>query len=130
MIPSTELIKIDLAFNTVLHSSTARHSSTVNASKYTFILTADYLEHPSPYFFKLLRANSLQRSKPFNLHSFFDSQISKVKMGTDPEKDRVSAEIDRHGQSSPILPTVNPNLERSEPPSKASSKIHPAFFVT
>ncbi|KAG8528260.1 uncharacterized protein KY384_007177 [Bacidia gigantensis] len=50
----------------------------------------------------------------------------------DPEKkERLSAEYDRSGPSSPtmpVLPTVNPQVEKKIQESPAN-KIHPAFFV-
>ncbi|KAK0634854.1 triose-phosphate transporter family-domain-containing protein [Bombardia bombarda] len=42
------------------------------------------------------------------------------------EKDRTSGESPRD-QSSPVLPTVNPEVERTQPPK--SSGIHPALYV-
>ncbi|MCJ1464638.1 hypothetical protein MMC07_003251 [Pseudocyphellaria aurata] len=47
-------------------------------------------------------------------------------MGNDSEKERVSAEIVRSVPDPPVLPTVNPALEKIEPP---ASKIHPAVYV-
>ena len=47
-------------------------------------------------------------------------------MGNDPEKERVSADIVRPISDPPILPTVNPALEKVEPP---ASKIHPAVYI-
>ncbi|KAL8784021.1 MAG: hypothetical protein Q9213_004209 [Squamulea squamosa] len=55
-------------------------------------------------------------------------------MGAEDEKERISAEIIRSGAvspSEPILPVVNPAIiseKKIDPP--ASSKIHPAFYVT
>ena len=46
-----------------------------------------------------------------------------------PEKERVSADIIRSGPESPtlpVLPTVNPDVEKKEQP---SAKLHPAFYV-
>lgn len=45
-------------------------------------------------------------------------------MGAD-EKTRVSGEVTRE-QDSPILPTVNPEAQKSEP---AKAAIHPALYV-
>jgi hypothetical protein len=42
------------------------------------------------------------------------------------EKTRVSGEVTRSG-SSPVLPTVNPQAEKSQ--SSLSIGIHPAFYV-
>ena len=45
------------------------------------------------------------------------------------EKERISAEIIRDGPATPtlpVLPTVNPEIEKREPP---ASKLHPAFYV-
>lgn len=45
------------------------------------------------------------------------------------EKERVSAEIIRDGPATPtlpVLPTVNPEIEKRELP---ASKLHPAFYV-
>lgn len=50
-------------------------------------------------------------------------------MGVEIEKERVSAEIMRSGLASPtapVLPTVNPAAEKSEPP---ASTLHPAVYV-
>lgn len=47
----------------------------------------------------------------------------------DIEKERISAEVVRSGPSSPtepILPTVNPAIEKKEAP---ASNIHPAVYV-
>lgn len=45
-------------------------------------------------------------------------------MGAD-EKTRVSGEVTRD-QDSPVLPTVNPEAQKSEP---AKASIHPALYV-
>ena len=45
------------------------------------------------------------------------------------EKERISAEIVRPGPDSPtapVLPTVNPDVEKKEQP---AAKLHPAFYV-
>ena len=45
------------------------------------------------------------------------------------EKERMSAEIIRDGPATPtlpVLPTVNPEIEKREPP---ASQIHPAAYV-
>ena len=45
------------------------------------------------------------------------------------EKERISAEIIRDGPATPtmpVLPTVNLEVEKREPP---ASKVHPAFYV-
>ena len=45
------------------------------------------------------------------------------------EKERMSAEIIRDGPGTstlPVLPTVNPEIEKREPP---ASQLHPAFYV-
>ncbi len=50
-------------------------------------------------------------------------------MGVENEKERVSAEVMRSGPASPtapVLPTVNPAVEKSEPP---ASTLHPAVYV-
>ena len=50
-------------------------------------------------------------------------------MAIEPEKERVSAEAIRNGLESavaPILPTVNPAVEKSEPP---KAKLHPSIYV-
>ena len=41
------------------------------------------------------------------------------------EKVRISGEISRSADA-PVLPTVNPAAEKSEPPKAA---VHPAFYV-
>lgn len=49
-------------------------------------------------------------------------------MGVENEKERVSAEIMRSDPpTAPVLPTVNPDLEKSTPP---ASTLHPAVYVT
>lgn len=76
----------------------------------------------------MFRAGTLQRSKPFDARSFFD-HISSIKMGAENEKERVSAEVIRSGPEStvlPILPTVNPAVEKKEVP---ASSFHPAVYV-
>lgn len=50
-------------------------------------------------------------------------------MGAENEKERVSAEVIRSGPEStvlPILPTVNPAVEKKEVP---ASSFHPAVYV-
>ena len=47
-----------------------------------------------------------------------------TKMGAD-EKTRVSGEVARE-KDSPVLPTVNPEAQKSEP---AKAAIHPALYV-
>lgn len=50
-------------------------------------------------------------------------------MGVENEKERVSAEVIRSGPEStvaPVLPTVNPAVERKEVP---ASTFHPAVYV-
>lgn len=45
------------------------------------------------------------------------------------EKERISAEVIRDGPAAPtlpVLPTVNPEIEKREPP---ASQLHPAFYV-
>lgn len=45
------------------------------------------------------------------------------------EKERISAEVIRDGPATPtlpVLPTVNPEIEKREPP---ASQLHPAFYV-
>ncbi|KAK9441566.1 DUF250 domain membrane protein [Metarhizium brunneum] len=42
------------------------------------------------------------------------------------EKSRVSGEVPRAESSSPVLPTVNPAVEKPQPP---KSVVHPAFYV-
>lgn len=45
------------------------------------------------------------------------------------EKERISAEIIRDGPATPtlpVLPTVNPEIEKREAP---ASKLHPVFYV-
>lgn len=81
----------------------------------------------------MFKPGSNTRSRPFNLESFFNAQLSKVnKMGDSEkhmEKERVSAEIIRSGPGSPtlpVLPTVNPDVEKREQP---AAKLHPAFYV-
>lgn len=74
----------------------------------------------------VLRNSFFQRSPPFNVHSFFNLQSLRVNMGSDPEKERVSADIVRSRPDSPVLPTVNPNIEKVEQP---ASTIHPAVYV-
>ena len=44
------------------------------------------------------------------------------------EKQRISGESPRNGESSSVLPTVNPATEKPEPPKSAG--IHPAFYIT
>lgn len=74
----------------------------------------------------MFRGGSLPRSRPFNIHSFFDTQRSNFKMGNDSEKERVSADFMRSKTGSPILPTTSPMIEKIEPP---SSNVHPALYV-
>ena len=50
-------------------------------------------------------------------------------MGVEGEKERISAEVVRSGPASPIapvLPTVNPAVEKKEVP---ASTVHPAVYV-
>ena len=50
-------------------------------------------------------------------------------MAIEPEKERVSAEVIRNGPESPVapvLPTVNPAVEKTEPP---KAKLHPSVYV-
>ncbi len=50
-------------------------------------------------------------------------------MTVEPEKERISAEVIRSGPESPgapILPTVNPAVEKSEPP---KAKLHPSVYI-
>ena len=50
-------------------------------------------------------------------------------MAIEPEKERISAEVVRNGPESPVdlvLPTVNPVVEKSEPP---KAKLHPSVYV-
>jgi hypothetical protein len=47
-------------------------------------------------------------------------------MGAVDEKTRVSGEQPRTEQSASLLPTVNPDAEKSQPP---NASIHPAFYV-
>ena len=71
----------------------------------------------------------MQRSRPFDVHSFFE-QFSKVNMGVENEKERISAEVIRSGPdtpTAPVLPTVNPAVEKKEVP---GSNVHPAIYVT
>ena len=45
------------------------------------------------------------------------------------EKERISAEVIRDGPATPtlpVLPTVNPEIEKREPP---ASQLHPAVYV-
>lgn len=68
-------------------------------------------------------------SEPFTRHPLFSTiPFQKVaqstKMGVD-EKTRVSGEVTRE-QDSPVLPTVNPEAQKSEP---AKASIHPALYV-
>jgi hypothetical protein len=79
----------------------------------------------------VFRSGSSQRSKPFDVHSFFSAQLPKVNMGDSEkysEKERMSADIGSpvRDTAAPMLPTVNPEVQKMEPP---ASKIHPAFYV-
>ena len=50
-------------------------------------------------------------------------------MGVENEKERISAEVVRSGPASPtapVLPTVNPAVEKKEVP---ASTLHPAVYV-
>ncbi|KAL8941413.1 MAG: hypothetical protein Q9216_002258 [Gyalolechia sp. 2 TL-2023] len=81
----------------------------------------------------LFRTRSLPLSKPFDIHSFFDSQFPQPKMGVDGEKERISAEITRSGAvspSEPVLPVVNPAAVSEKKPDPPVSNIHPAFYVS
>lgn len=94
----------------------------------TFIIpfTIFKKQHPLSVVF---RAGSNLRSRPFNVQAFFDSQLSEAKMTEPEKKERISAEIFKHSPESPImpvLPTVNPAVEKAEPP---PAKLHPAFYV-
>lgn len=42
------------------------------------------------------------------------------------EKERQSGEQERQGPDAPVLPTVNPDIEKSHPPKAA---LHPAFYI-
>lgn len=42
------------------------------------------------------------------------------------EKTRVSGEVTRQDASSPVLPTVNPEAEKPQPPKSA---VHPVVYV-
>ncbi|KAG9534749.1 hypothetical protein KCU77_g4512, partial [Aureobasidium melanogenum] len=42
------------------------------------------------------------------------------------EKERTSGEVERPEQAEPVLPVVNPALEKPAPP---QSSIHPALYV-
>ena len=70
---------------------------------------------------------SLERQRPFSLHSFYKSQISPIIMSSMDEKQRLSGESPRsNDSSSTVLPTVNPATEKPEPPKAA---LHPAFYI-
>lgn len=50
-------------------------------------------------------------------------------MGVENEKERMSADIvrsDPKSPTAPVLPTVNPAIEKSEP---ATAKLHPSIYV-
>lgn len=50
-------------------------------------------------------------------------------MGVENEKERISAEVVRSDPSTPVapvLPTVNPDVEKREPP---AAKLHPSIYV-
>ena len=50
-------------------------------------------------------------------------------MAVEPEKERISAEISRNAPESPtapILPIVNPAVEKSDPP---KAKLHPSIYI-
>lgn len=42
-------------------------------------------------------------------------------------KERSSGDVPRNESSAPMLPTVNPQTEKTEP---APSSLHPAFYIT
>jgi len=56
----------------------------------------------------------------------YTTAIRYKKMG-DEEKSRVSGESPRATQNAPVLPTVAPSAEKSQPASQSS--IHPAVYV-
>ena len=74
----------------------------------------------------LLRSSSLTRSRPFDVRSFFEIPLSQPKMGNDPEKDGVSAEIMQPQSESPAPPSVSSSLEKGE---SSLPNIHPAVYV-
>lgn len=83
--------------------------------------------HPSPSLdFNLYGVNNRGRSRPFDVHSFFESQLSSIKMAVEGEKERLSGEIPRESAVSPILPTINPAVEKAETPQAA---FHPSVYV-
>lgn len=71
-----------------------------------------------------------QRQRTFNRHPLHSTPLlfpkvdHSTEMGVD-EKTRVSGEVTRE-QDSPVLPTVNPEAQKSEP---AKAAIHPAAYV-
>ena len=78
----------------------------------------------------LYRSGTYPRSRPFDVQTFFKSQLDRIEaMGAENEKERVSAEVVRSDPSTPVapvLPTVNPAVEKSEPP---AAKLHPSIYV-
>lgn len=79
----------------------------------------------------MFRTGSNLRSRPFDVHSFFNAQLSKINMGDSEkynEKERMSADIGSpmRDTAAPMLPTVNPDVQKKEPP---ASKFHPAVYV-
>ena len=100
------------------------HFSSLRYFHVTYSL--EYRPLVSCLYFNLFGVNTRGRSRPFDIRSFFESQVSSIRMAVDGEKERVSGEITREGPGSPILPTVNPAAEKSEPPKAA---FHPSVYV-
>lgn len=100
----------------VIKQSTQRH---------TTWLSRIFARQTSGHSFTLFSLGSLERSRPFNLQTFFTSQNSPLTMGVEGEKVRTSGEIPR-SEPSPVLPTVNPALEKPEPP---KGGLPPSFYV-
>jgi len=68
--------------------------------------------------------NSLLRPRPFDFQRFLSEQArAHAIMSSEADKARTSGEGSR---AEPTLPTVNPAVEKQEPPKPA---LHPAFYV-
>lgn len=68
---------------------------------------------------KVVGVTEYKRQSPFNLQSFYQSQISPritAALDMSEEKERSSGEVARNDGHASILPTVNPAVEKPTPP--------------
>ena len=75
----------------------------------------------------MVAPGAFSRSRPFDLQHFLANQARPFTMAADAEKARTSGEIPRASEPSPILPTVNPAVEKLADPPKPA--LHPAVYV-